>query len=443
MSLPLSPSNSRPRATSLDSGDFLGDIPTLVDSLSINSPTAPLASAKPAIASFSLSSHANALDLASDANAARKSNADAHSNVNVGNPNDIDVKHGKSSIKKPFFYKTIFALLASLIGLVLCWLIMALPWTKTWVDTHNVPPTLLQAVNYVQSVQGSMPDEPKIRIADQQDPARSVPVNMGALSKDNAQIATFFAKKYRLAATEIEKYIHFAQRAAKAKGLDISLIMAVMSIESNLNPITESPVGAQGLMQVLTAVHLDKLAAYGGPHTVFEPEVNIMVGATILADCIKLGGSLEMGLKCYVGATGPTDNGYGAKVLAEKERIEKAKLGVFDFAPNNKVLIDMGLMAANPEPLQQNNPVPTLLGVNANGRDTITLPSVLPSVVPTGTGVGAGVATATQPLIPATVTALPAPAQTATVLHTTPAHSVSGVVKQERIDTVAPPQTQK
>ncbi len=192
-------------------------------------------------------------------------------------------------------------------------------------------------------LQGNPAPTNTTRVADQNDPARAETFK---ISKDNTQIATFFAKKYRLAASEIEKYLHFAELAGKAKGVDATLIMAVMSIESNLNAITQSSAGAQGLMQVLTAVHLDKLAAYGGPDKAFDPEANIMVGATILADCIKLGGSVEMGLKCYVGATGPTDGGYGAKVLAEQERIEKARVGVFDFSANNKVLVDMGLIAA-------------------------------------------------------------------------------------------------
>ncbi len=186
-----------------------------------------------------------------------------------------------------------------------------------------------------------------IRVADQLDEARSQAIR---LSKDELQIAQFLSKKYRLASSEVEKYVYLANLAGKEKNLEQTLILAVMSIESNLNAITESPVKAQGLMQVMTAVHIDKLANYGGQAKVFDPQANIMVGATILADCIKLGGSVEMGLKCYVGATGPSDGGYAAKVLAEKERIEKARLGVFDFTANNKVLQDLGLIAPNAAP---------------------------------------------------------------------------------------------
>jgi Transglycosylase SLT domain len=351
--------------------------------------------------------------------------------IDASNDGDIQESVLESSfIKSPAFFKRTLTVLAALLTLLLlCVLVLFLPWTKAWVDTHDAHPSLTHAVNVAQRIRIAALGDLNIRVADQRDPARSAPSDLGELGKENVQIATFFAKKYRLAASEVERYIHYALRAAKAKGLEPTLILAVMSIESNLNAITESPVGAQGLMQVLTAVHLDKLAAYGGSHTVFDPEVNIMVGATILADCIKLGGSIEMGLKCYVGATGPTDNGYGAKVLAEKERIEKAKLGVYDFASNNKVLIDMGLMAANPDPMTQ--------GGQTNQNTASSIAQAVGTV-----GTSNSVAPALTPLIPNTVTALPAVQQAPTVLHNTPAHSVSGTVKQERAEAAAP-QTQK
>lgn len=217
---------------------------------------------------------------------------------------------------------------------------LGLPLANQWLGAGENAGGLGTVAGYLQ---GSAGNPNAIRVADQLDPLRTEP---SKISKQDEQIAAFLAKKYRLAASEVERYVHFANLAAKAKGLDATLVMAVMSIESNLNNITESSAGAQGLMQVLTSVHIDKYAPYGGEDKAFDPATNIMIGATILADCIKLGGSVEMGLKCYVGATGPSDGGYGAKVLAEKERIGKARLGVFDFASNNKVLQDLGILAA-------------------------------------------------------------------------------------------------
>jgi hypothetical protein len=230
--------------------------------------------------------------------------------------------------------------LSALCALGFAFSVLGLPMANQWFGGAGNESSLSAVSGYLQGTAG-IPST--IRVADQLDPLRTEP---SKISKQDEQIAAFLAKKYRLAPSEVAKYVHFANLAAKAKGLDASLVMAVMSIESNLNTITESSAGAQGLMQVLTAVHIDKFVVHGGEHKAFDPEANIIVGTTILADCIKLGGSVEMGLKCYVGATGPTDGGYGAKVLAEKERIEKARLGVFDFSSNNKVLQDLGILAA-------------------------------------------------------------------------------------------------
>lgn len=55
-----------------------------------------------------------------------------------------------------------------------------------------------------------------------------------------------------------------------------------------------------------------------------DPVANIHVGSTILKDCINRRGSFNGGLACYVGATGPDDGGYGAKVLAERRRLALA-----------------------------------------------------------------------------------------------------------------------
>jgi len=84
-------------------------------------------------------------------------------------------------------------------------------------------------------------------------------------------------------------------------------------------------VGAQGLMQVMTKVHQDKFERFdGGAEAALNPIANIRVGSQILHDCIQRRGSVTGGLACYVGATGPSDGGYGAKVLAERRRLSLA-----------------------------------------------------------------------------------------------------------------------
>jgi soluble lytic murein transglycosylase-like protein len=83
-------------------------------------------------------------------------------------------------------------------------------------------------------------------------------------------------------------------------------------------------MGAKGLMQVMPNHHQDKLAAHGGVDAVLDPMTNILTGAMILKDYVRRGGSIEAGLQMYVGAYGDDSNPYPQKVLAEKDRLDKA-----------------------------------------------------------------------------------------------------------------------
>jgi hypothetical protein len=106
------------------------------------------------------------------------------------------------------------------------------------------------------------------------------------------------------------------------------LILAVISVESNFDPRAQSNRGAQGLMQVLTRVHADKFSPFGGVAAAFDPMANIRVGAQILNGYLKRDGSVEGALKAYVGAALlPSDGGYGAKVIFERERMAAAAAG--------------------------------------------------------------------------------------------------------------------
>ena len=84
-------------------------------------------------------------------------------------------------------------------------------------------------------------------------------------------------------------------------------------------------MGAQGLMQVMTSVHTDKYESFGGRHAAFDPVTNLRVGVKVLKECIARAGSIEGGLRHYVGAANlESDGGYAAKVLAEHQRLRLA-----------------------------------------------------------------------------------------------------------------------
>ena len=143
--------------------------------------------------------------------------------------------------------------------------------------------------------------------------------------KERQAVANHLATKYRISMAESVRYVSHAIEVANEVNLDPVLLLAIMATESSLNPNAQSHAGAQGLMQVLTRVHTEKFEPYGGSVAAFVPEANIRVGALILKACIAKAGSLEAGLRSYLGApnasSGP--NSYTYKVIAEREELNE------------------------------------------------------------------------------------------------------------------------
>ncbi len=136
-------------------------------------------------------------------------------------------------------------------------------------------------------------------------------------------VTSHLTKKFGLSPEDTAHYVAQAITVGKEVNLDPTLILAVMAIESSFNPRAESRAGAQGLMQVRTHVHQEKFEPYGGPLAAFIPEANIRVGALILKACIAKAGSLEAGLRHYLGAPNAASgiNTYTGKVFSEREEL--------------------------------------------------------------------------------------------------------------------------
>ena len=147
-------------------------------------------------------------------------------------------------------------------------------------------------------------------------------------AKQQQFVTSWLAKRYRVAGDAVDMLVSTAYLTANEIKLDPLLILAVMAIESGLNPFAESPVGAQGLMQVMSKVHRERFEEMGGIRAALNPVANIRVGALILKDYVTRGGSVEAGLKTYVGAAGfDNDNGYGALVLGELKLLRQVATG--------------------------------------------------------------------------------------------------------------------
>jgi hypothetical protein len=152
--------------------------------------------------------------------------------------------------------------------------------------------------------------------------ARATASDPKELSRQQAAVAQWLARRYRVAPEPVSRLVQEAWAVGQKAGLDPTLILAIMAVESSFNPFAQSAVGAQGLMQVMTKVHNDKYEAFGGNHAAFDPVTNLRVGVQVLKECITRAGSLEAGLKFYVGAGNlAEDGGYAGKVLSEQNAL--------------------------------------------------------------------------------------------------------------------------
>ncbi|QSI30555.1 transglycosylase SLT domain-containing protein [Variovorax sp. RKNM96] len=183
---------------------------------------------------------------------------------------------------------------------------------------------------------------------------RTTAASPGDLPKQQAAVAYWLSKKYSVAAEPLSVLVAEAYNIGKRTKLDPTLILAIMAVESSFNPFAQSQVGAQGLMQVMTRVHGDKYESAGGTLTAFDPVTNMRVGVKVLQECISRAGSLEGGLRYYVGAANlEDDGGYASKVMAEHERLLQVANGR---APS--VLPPRTTVRAQPIPIVTPAPAP-------------------------------------------------------------------------------------
>ena len=158
--------------------------------------------------------------------------------------------------------------------------------------------------------------------------ARATATDPRELSRQQAAVAHWLARRYSVAPEPVSRLVQEAWTVGQRAKVEPTLILAVMAIESRFNPFAQSAVGAQGLMQVMTRVHDDKYEAFGGTLAAFDPVTNVRVGVQVLKECIQRAGSLEEGLRYYVGAANLSEEtGYTARVLAEHDLLKSVAAG--------------------------------------------------------------------------------------------------------------------
>ncbi|MBF0157939.1 MAG: lytic transglycosylase domain-containing protein [Magnetococcales bacterium] len=91
------------------------------------------------------------------------------------------------------------------------------------------------------------------------------------------------------------RFADVIQKAASSYDLDERLLRAVIRVESGFNPRAVSPVGAQGMMQLMPGTARDL-----GVTDAFDPEQNIMAGARYLRQLLnRYQGEQNLALAAY------------------------------------------------------------------------------------------------------------------------------------------------
>ncbi len=190
--------------------------------------------------------------------------------------------------------------------------------------------------------------------------ARATAANPQQLPRAQASLATWIARRYKVAPEPVAALVQEAWSIGRRAGLDPTLILAIMAVESSFNPFAQSTMGAQGLMQVMTQVHDDKYQAFGGTRAAFDPITNLRVGAQVLKECIERAGGLQEGLRHYVGAALlSSDGGYADKVLAEQTHMRKVADGrSVPHTVSNTLPPARGSDIAGAAPVEQENASP-------------------------------------------------------------------------------------
>lgn len=103
-----------------------------------------------------------------------------------------------------------------------------------------------------------------------------------------------------------DAYDHIIRSAAQMHGVSEGLVKAIMHTESGFNPNARSPVGAQGLMQLMPAT-----ARRFNVSNAYDPTQNIYGGTKYLSWLIKrFNGNIQLALAGYNAGEGNVDK-YG------------------------------------------------------------------------------------------------------------------------------------
>lgn len=138
--------------------------------------------------------------------------------------------------------------------------------------------------------------------------------------KQNA-ILSYLSTTYKdVSKNALRMIVQWSDEASTKYEVDQMLILAVIAKESHFNPYSKSTGNAEGLMQVITSWHKEKMGSIGGSQNIVEPRYNILKGTEILREYLDLHGrDIVKALQQYNGSLDDPTRSYAGKVLGERK----------------------------------------------------------------------------------------------------------------------------
>jgi soluble lytic murein transglycosylase-like protein len=187
-------------------------------------------------------------------------------------------------------------------------------------------------VNYVSSVSffTSLSFFNKITILDK-NPRFSKGYGMTILKKTIATFCITILFPAALSATKVRYWNHFKE-AGQRYGIDPVLLLAIANTESNVNPYCINKANRNktidvGVMQI-NSCHFKELRRYiGDLNLLYDPRLNINVGAWVLKKCINRFGLNWKAVDCYNKGAGNAHNNsaYARRVYSHYRKLKKVK----------------------------------------------------------------------------------------------------------------------
>ncbi|WP_198308320.1 lytic transglycosylase domain-containing protein [Acinetobacter sp. ACIN00229] len=181
---------------------------------------------------------------------------------------------------------------------------------------------------------------------------------------------------------------HIIKQAALQHGVSEGLIKAVMHTESGFNVNARSPVGAQGLMQLMPAT-----ARRFNVTNAFDAQQNIFAGAKYLSWLLKrFGGNTQMALAAYNAGEGNVDKyggippfretqDYVRRVTSRYQNLYSSGSGFSSFSNTSAQVTSQSSNLVENTTAQIAAPAPK----HSNSRQIVTLSNGTFTDAPTGT----------------------------------------------------------